>query len=79
MKRVAEAFCFANGNLVVFNAKGEQIPELQGGWPELWARHAKSLGYNPDGIIFRVQGGQSIQVFKTNNGWNHRTQKEPTP
>tara|TARA_R110000868_G_scaffold407822_2_gene689634 strand:- start:665 stop:916 length:252 start_codon:yes stop_codon:yes gene_type:complete len=61
-------FCLPNGGIAVFS-KSEQVPELQIGWPVLWARHAVAAGYNPDGFVFETLGGK-IRIFKTDDDFN---------
>ena len=62
-------FCFPNGAIAFFDKTGAQIPELQVGWPVLWAHHAVAAGYNPDGAIFETSGGK-IRIFKTDEDFN---------
>lgn len=62
---------FQNGNIAVCDASGQQVPELQVSWPELFARHAESLGYNPEGWVIEQQAGPKMRFFRTEvGGWN---------
>jgi hypothetical protein len=60
------------GQVAAFDAQGQQIPELQLPVIELWARHAESLGFKPDGVKVEMFGGimRSGHIFKTETGWN---------
>ena len=62
-------FCFHNGAIAVCDKNGHQIPELQIGWPVLWARHAVASGFDPVGTVFETSAGK-IRIFKTDEGFN---------
>lgn len=72
MKRIIKsAMMFRNGNAAVFDQNGEQIPELQIGFCELWAKHAESLGFDPDGVTFESPDCK-MKIFRTfDDGFNH--------
>lgn len=55
----------------MFNHKGEQIPELQVSFPELFAKHLESHGYDPEGIEIETPYFM-LNLFKTSEGnWNY--------
>ena len=60
---------FRTGACVVFN-KGEQVPELHKSFISLWAEYAVSLGYDPEGLKFKIQDvpNEEWVVFKTEDG-----------
>ena len=62
-------FCFPNGAIAVCDKNGQQIPELQVGWPVLWARHAVASGFDPVGTVFETSAGK-IRIFKTDEDFN---------
>ena len=67
-RTIVRAMAFFNGNIAVCDARGNQIPELQVGWPNLWAKLAESLGYDPDGVVFELQGGGKFRIFRCGDG-----------
>ena len=64
--------CFDNGNIAIFDAQGNQIPELQESWPSLWAKHAEQLGYDPEGVVFELQSGLNFRIFRCEDGSYNR-------
>jgi hypothetical protein len=61
---------FDNFNLVAFDARGEQMPDVQRNLLTMWAEHAAANGVDPDGLVIEVTGGQRWRIFKTENGFN---------
>lgn len=43
-------YFFPNGNTACCDQYGQQIPELQLGYLEMWIKHAQSLGFNPEDL-----------------------------
>ena len=73
MKKVIKsAMCFNNGNIAVFDAKGNQIPELQRSWPNLWCEHAERMDYDPNGVVFDTQAGVKFKIFRCADGGFNR-------
>ena len=68
---ITSAFCFRNGAIAICDQAGEQICELQMGWPTLWAENAERNGYDPVGVIFEIQGGNKIRITRHEDryGW----------
>ena len=61
---------FDSGQIAVFDAQGNQIPELQEPPILLWAKHAAALGYEMDGLLIESRAGM-LRIFKTSDGgWN---------
>ena len=67
--KIKTAFCFDNGNIAVCDTEGAQITELQLSWPIMWAKHAESLGYDPDGVTFETTLA-TITIHRCEGGWN---------
>jgi len=74
MNKVESITLFSNGNTAVFDINGEQIPELQKGWLNIWLEWLENKGINPMKIseIRTVVNGKNclLKPFKTENGWN---------
>lgn len=68
MAALSNIYCFTQGAIVVFDKHGQQAPELQVGWPALWAKHAESLGYNVDGQVITLVGTEKIRLIKMPEG-----------
>ncbi len=67
-----EVLFFGNGNTAVL-VDGQQAPELQTPWIQLFAEFLESKGHNPREFSFRSQTGHKMQMFKTAEGsWNWR-------
>lgn len=67
MKTIKSFLHFQNSNIAVFDEDGQQIPELQISFYDMWAKHAESLGYNPEGIIIETVSG-NWRLFKCADG-----------
>lgn len=59
----------ALGQIFVFTATGQQVPELQKPPIILWAERAESLGYNVDGQRIKTYQ-REIVLHKSDYGWN---------
>lgn len=61
---------FDNFNLVAFDDRGEQIPDVQRNLLLMWAELAAANGVDPNGLVVSVAGGQRWRIFKTEKGFN---------
>lgn len=61
---------FDNFNLVAFDDRGEQLPDVQRNLLTMWAQFVADKGINPDGLVIEVTGGQRWRIFKTESGFN---------
>lgn len=69
VKKIKSVTFFPNGNSMVFDEQGNQIPELQEAWIILWLKHAESLGYDPTECKdIQLPHGRFAQPFKTSEG-----------
>ena len=69
--QIKSVYFFPNGNTIVFNEKGEQVPFLQVAWIELWAQHAAANGYDPTEIEKVVLPNKKMATFfKVKEGYN---------
>lgn len=64
------ALLFQNVSIAVFDAAGQQLPELQTCLLFLWAEDAERNGYHVDGLVVECSGGEKWQLRKTPEGWN---------
>lgn len=64
-------YFFANGNSAVCK-DGEQVPDLQIPWIELFFRHLVENGENPLDYLCHLPTGHTATAFKTESGWNWR-------
>jgi hypothetical protein len=63
---------FQNGNTGVFR-KGEQVPELQIPWVQLYAAFLEAKGFNPLDFRLRMPNNEHARFFRTEDGgWNWR-------
>lgn len=74
LKKLESVILFSNGNIVVFDEQGKQVPELQVPPICLWADHVRKLGYDPKTPI-EIQGGGKLTLFETEFGWNWHIEK----
>jgi hypothetical protein len=66
-----EVLFFPNGNTAAFDAKGQQIPELQRSWLLLYVAFLESKGIDPLDVLFTLPHGfGAAKLFRTENGWN---------
>lgn len=62
---------FGNGNTMVFDEEGLQIPELQQSWFTLFVKFLEEKGINPSELSYVLPTGQEAELFKTSEGnWN---------
>lgn len=62
---------FNNGNTEAFDNDGNQIPELQVGWIELYFNILEIHGYDPAKVDFILPDGKKAIPYKTaDNLWN---------
>lgn len=60
---------FSNG-LTAVSENGEQVPELQTAWFELYVQFLEAHGVDPSTVRFTFPNGWETQVFKTDRGYN---------
>ncbi len=72
MSKVARVMIFSNGNMVVGDADGEQMPELQKSWMEMICEHFEAHGVDPSEIPLIESMGEGLQFkpFRVEGGWN---------
>ena len=63
-QQIKSAYLFDNGLMMVFDAEGHQIPELQTSLLIAWAEEAKSLGYEINGLIIQVPNQRKVKIFE---------------
>lgn len=59
-----------NGNTACFDERGQQIPELQLGYLQMWCKYAESLGYKPEEINEVLLSSGRAKIIKTEDGYN---------
>ena len=70
-KITGDVYIMGNGMVATFH-RGEQVPELQVSLVDFWARHAASLGYDPEGLIVNI-ADRKFRIIKRGegDGWTH--------
>lgn len=61
---------FSNGNTVIFDDNGEQMPELQESWFKIFLDSLESKGIDPTTMNFIMPRGEIVEPFKTEHDWN---------
>ena len=69
MKNVKDIMIFGNGNSMVFDDNGEQIPELQTGWFRIYIEWLQSKGVNVENVDFEIHR-RKVKIIKTENEFN---------
>jgi hypothetical protein len=59
---------FANGNATVFDAHGEQVPDLQRPWIEMFLEHLTARDIDPLQCEFTMPDGRKAMPFVTTDG-----------
>jgi hypothetical protein len=67
----AECIFFPNGNTAVLR-DGQQQPELQRPWLQLFAEFLESRGEDPAAFRLILVDGEEARFFRTSEGWNWR-------
>ena len=60
---------FPNGQCMAFH-QGEQVGPLQVCWATLWAEHAVSQGYDPEGMVFSTSTGRQWKIIRCPDRWS---------
>ena len=63
MKKPDKVIFFSNGNTMAFNKNGEQMPEFQKSWMQLYIEFLKSKNINPTKVEFELPMG-TADVFE---------------
>jgi len=63
---------FANGNTAFCDAEGQQVPELQKSYMQLYCEFLVSKGIDPAGVEFNFPNGSKAKAFLIGVGdrWN---------
>ena len=71
MKRLGRVMLNDLGQIGVFDARMQQVPELQKSLILDWAERAEAAGYNVDGLRIECVGsGRRIVLVKQEEGFN---------
>jgi len=64
---------YSNGHTLCFNPKdGNQLPEYQVAWLELFFEFLEKKGIDPTESTFRLPGGRKAIPVKIKERWNWR-------
>lgn len=67
---VSKVVCFPNGNTMVFDEEGKQIPKLQKSWLSLYIEFLKSKGVEPEGLSVKLPDEFEVEIIKTRHGYS---------
>ena len=70
--KIKSIIFFPNGNLMVFNDSGQQVPELQESWlltMLIWLQQ-KGGEFEFDKVEIRLPDGSKAKPFRIESGWN---------
>jgi len=70
IKQPKAVYFMPNGQIMSFDEKGHQIPELQKSVFQHYIGQLLENGLNPEEILFSIDG-KHYKAFKTEDGWNY--------
>lgn len=69
-----QVYHFQNGNTMVLDSSGEQIPPLQESWFRLYLKFLESQGIDPEQVEhFVMPSGELVKPFKTQTRWSWKS------
>lgn len=63
-----EVFFEANGTTLVFDSKGKQIGQAQGGWVTVFAEFLMVMGLEPTKMTFTLPNGRRAKIIINDDG-----------